>query len=163
MTKTKIAHESFQIEKVYNHSPELVFLAWASSEAKSHWFIGPKDWVLIHRELDFKVGGKEILHGNFGGTLETLYTAHFHDIRPKERIVFDYDMHMNQRIYSSSIATIEIEEIGPKQTKLVFSEQVAFLDGTPGDEGVASRRQGTMDHLNKIIEFLKKQEEGKLV
>ncbi|TGK05216.1 ATPase [Leptospira langatensis] len=162
MVKTKIAHESFQIEKTYNHTPELVFSAWASTEAKSHWFIGPRDWVLIKRELDFKVGGREILHGNFGGTLETLFTAHFHDIIKNERIVFDYDMHMNGKILSSSIASIEIEEIGPKKTRLIFTEQVAFLDGTPGEQGVLSRKNGTMEHLVKIEAFLNKQEEGKL-
>ncbi|MFB5649626.1 SRPBCC domain-containing protein [Leptospira wolffii] len=160
-TLKTIAHENFSIERIYNATAKAVYSAWASSEAKSHWFFGPKEWKLIRRELDFRVGGIEILHGKFGDTMETLYTARFHELLEDTRLVFVYDMHLNGVLYSVSLISVQIENLGPKRTKLVFTEHVAFLDGsTDGAAGVASREAGTAVHLDKLTEYLSELESG---
>jgi hypothetical protein len=48
-----------------------------------------------------------------------------------------------------SLATVELSP-GDRRTRLVFTEQVAFLDGTEGPAGTASREHGTAAHLDRI-------------
>ncbi|TGK10081.1 ATPase [Leptospira fletcheri] len=158
MDPLKIAHESFSIEKIYKAAPNSVFSAWGSLSSKSKWFIGPKDWVQVKRELDFRVGGNEVLQGRFGDRLKTVYTARFHSILPDQRIVFVYDMHLNDAIHSVSLASVEIEGLSGGRTRLTFTEQVAFLDGTPGNEGNVSRKNGTEAHLDRLALFLGEEE-----
>ncbi|AOP36293.1 ATPase [Leptospira tipperaryensis] len=160
MQKLKVAHEIFSIEKIYKSSAESVYSAWSNLESKAQWFIGPGDWSVVKRELDFRVGGKELLHGRFPNGKETLYKAEFYNILPNERIVFVYDMYLSNKIHSVSIASVEIESINPKDTRLTFTEQVAFLDETIGREGLLSRKEGTMAHLDRIVEYLKKSSIG---
>jgi uncharacterized protein YndB with AHSA1/START domain len=149
MKRQAISHGSFSIERRYEARPVDVFHAWSDSELKAKWFIGPEKWRQVRRELDFKVGGTEILHGRFENSLETLFTARYHAIVPNERIVYVYDMHLNQTHHSLSLATVEIQS-APDGAQLLFTEQVAFLDGTNGAEGTRSREHGTAAHLDRL-------------
>jgi uncharacterized protein YndB with AHSA1/START domain len=97
----------------------------------------------------FEPGGTEILHGRFPDGMETLYVARFHAIAENARIVSVYDMHLNGRHHSLSLATVELsQEAGG--TRLVYTEQVAYLDGTNGAEGVAARERGVGVHLGLL-------------
>lgn len=156
MENLKIAHEIFSIERVYKSDPGSVYSAWSNVEAKSNWFIGPGDWSVVQRKLDFRIGGEEILHGRFPNGKETLYKARFSDLIENQRIVFVYDMILSGKIHSVSIASIEIEKVDSSSTKLTFTEQVAFLDQTIGREGVASRKEGTLAHLIRLTDYLEK-------
>jgi uncharacterized protein YndB with AHSA1/START domain len=153
MKRPLIEHGSFSIERTYDALPEDVFAAWADAESKARWFVGPENWAVVRRELDFRIGGHELLHGRFASGRETIYTARFHDIVPDARIVCVYDMHyvMNaeKTHHSVSIATVEFEPLN-KRTRLVYAEQVAFLDGTNGAEGTSSRERGTAVHLERL-------------
>jgi uncharacterized protein YndB with AHSA1/START domain len=149
MKNQPISHGTFSIERRYEALPADVFRAWSDIDLKAKWFIGPEKWSLFRRELDFRVGGSEILHGRFENGRETLYTARYHHIAPNTRIVCVYDMHLNQTHHSLSLATIEIKPV-PNGTRLLFTEQVAFLDGTIGAEGTLSREHGTAAHLDRL-------------
>jgi len=148
MSQPPISHGHFTIERTYEASPAQVFAAWADPAAKARWFIGPQGWSLIRRELDFRVGGEELLHGRYD-TRETVFRARFHEIVPDARIVYVYDMYMNETHHSLSLATVEVR-VARAGTTLTFNEQVAFLDGTDGIEGVASRQHGTGAHLDRL-------------
>jgi uncharacterized protein YndB with AHSA1/START domain len=69
---------------------------------------------------------------------------------PDQRIVYTYDMHMDDKRISVSLATIELEPAG-KGTRLIFTEQGAFLDGY---DIPADREHGTgglLDNLGKEL------------
>jgi len=153
MKSPLIERGSFSIERTYDAPPKDVFAAWSQVEAKARWFVGPENWTLVKRELDFRIGGHELLHGRLASGRDAIYTARFHDIVPDERIVYVYDMHYQMRDdkthLSVSIATAEFEPI-KNQTRLIFTEQVAFLDGTNGTEGTSSREHGTGAHLERL-------------
>jgi uncharacterized protein YndB with AHSA1/START domain len=148
-----IAHGSFSIERTYDASVKDLFAAWSDIESKARWFVGPDNWTLVKRELDFRIGGHELLHGRLASGRDAIYTARFHDIVPDARIVCTYDMHYamhaDKTHLSVSIATVEFESIN-KQTRLLYSEQIAFLDGTNGVEGTSSREHGTAAHLERL-------------
>ncbi|TLZ39803.1 MAG: ATPase [Gammaproteobacteria bacterium] len=150
MTTSPVAHGSFILERSYEASPSQVFAAWADPDLKARWFIGPDDWMPVRRELDLRVGGQELLQGRFAKSgRETLFTARYHDIVKGERLVYVYDMHTAGKLHSTSLATVEMRPRGAG-TQPVFTEQVAFLDGTDGPEGTASRERGTAAHLDRI-------------
>lgn len=154
MKRTNVTHGTFTIDRTYKASPEAVFSAWANLESRAQWFIAPGDWKPIRREMDFRVGGVEVLHGRFGNGYEPLYLSRFHSIVPNQQIVFVYDMHLNGEHHSVSLASVEIEEIGPRETRLIFTEQVAFLDGTTAQEGTRDRDEGTRVLLDQLSAFL---------
>jgi uncharacterized protein YndB with AHSA1/START domain len=163
MKKPLVEHGSFSIERTYDASPKDVFAAWSHAESKARWFVGPENWTVVKRELDFRIGGHELLHGRLASGRDTIYTARFHDIVPDARIVYVYDMHYDMHgdktHLSVSIATVEFEPVN-QQTRLVFAEQVAFLDGTNAVEGTSSREHGTAAHLERLRNHLRPLHKG---
>ncbi|MFL6696838.1 MAG: SRPBCC family protein [Vitreoscilla sp.] len=147
-------HGDFSINRVYDASPADVWAAWTDNATKARWFIGPEGWQQVERTLDLRVGGIEILHGRFAATgAETLFSARYHLIEPQARLVYVYDMHLSGRHHSVSLATVEF--IGdPEGTRLRFTEQVTFVDGTDGRDGTLSRKRGTNAHLDRIASVL---------
>jgi uncharacterized protein YndB with AHSA1/START domain len=144
-------HATFVIERGYDFPPAKVFAAWASREAKARWFAAPaKEWTLKVRELDFRVGGRERLVGTWASGTTSDFDSVYQDIVPGERIVYSYAMHIDDRKISVSLATVEFGPAG-KGTKLILTEQGAFLDGYD-DSG--SRERGTralMDNLDAAL------------
>jgi uncharacterized protein YndB with AHSA1/START domain len=153
MTLHPITHGTLTLERTYDAAPEDVFNAWADAKLKARWFVGPDGWTLTKRELDFRVGGREILHGKFTPGPDTLFTAWYHDIVPDTRIVYAYDMHLDGTYHSASLATVEFQPVS-EGTRLVFTEQVAFLDGTDGTQGTLSRERGSGGLLDQLGAFL---------
>src|SRR5258708_933006 len=122
MTQRSTVHDTFVIKRNLAFKPELVFAAWASTEAKSHWFAGPTGWTAQVRELDFRVGGREQVIGRKADGSLSKFNARYHEIVPNERIVYVYDMGMDDIQTSVSLATIEFK--GHKEgTQLVITEQ----------------------------------------
>src|SRR5690349_3185660 len=149
MNSFDIHHGHFVIEREFAKPPSRVFAAWADINQKARWFIGPETWSLVNRTLDFVAGGEEILHGRFENGMETYFKARYHQITENQRIVYVYDMHSNGKFHSVSLATVEFIPSGTG-TKMKFSEQVSFLDGTPADKGIASRQCGTSTHFDRL-------------
>lgn len=146
MTDRSIVHATFVVERTYDASPSRVFAAWTSREAKGKWFIGPDEWKKSDHKLDFRVGGQESLSGGPPGGPVYSYRATFQDIVPDNRIVTTYDMLMGDQRISVSVATIELTPAGTG-TRLVLTEQGAFLDGLDTPQ---QREQGTNDLLDNL-------------
>jgi len=144
--KRAVVHGTFRIERSYDATPERVFQAFAQPESKAKWFSGPQEWIARKREFDFRVGGREILSGGPEGETPHTFDARYFDIIPNQRIVYAYDMYVGERKLSVSLATIELEAQG-KRTRLVMTEQGAYLDGV---EYGSQRERGTKDLLEKL-------------
>lgn len=153
MMERSATHGTFVIERVYEAAPARVFKAWANPAAKASWFVGPASWQLIERAMDFRVGGTERLSGRHGTGTVTTFDAYYHDIVPDQRIVYSYDMHLDRTHISVSLATVELNADGAG-TRLVFTEQAAFLDGYD-DSG--SRERGTTILLDQLGAELQRQ------
>jgi uncharacterized protein YndB with AHSA1/START domain len=97
--------------------------------------------------MDFRVGGRERVKGGFEGGATTTFDAVYHDIVPRERIVYAYEMHLDDRKLSVSLATLQIKPEGGGRTRLLVDEQGAFLDGY---DDAGSRERGTSDLLDKL-------------
>lgn len=148
MTTRPVVHGSFTIERTYQAPVTRVYAAWADLETKARWFIGPPErWQLVQRELDFRVGGRELLRGQLAGGRATLFTASYHAIVPNERLIYAYDMHVDAQHLSVSLATVEFAATSAGGTRMTFTEQAAFLDG---EDGPRSRERGTDEHFERL-------------
>ena len=150
MTERSAVHSTFAIERTYDASPTRVFDAWADPAAKRRWFGGsePPD-----HELDFRIGGKEVNRGGPPGGPVYTYEALYYDIVPGERIVYAYEMYMDDTRISVSVATVEFSPAGTG-TRLLFTEQGAFLDGHDTPE---QREHGTRGLLEKLGDTLERE------
>jgi uncharacterized protein YndB with AHSA1/START domain len=150
MTERNVSHATFTIEREYAASPARVFAAWANLDQKRQWFAGPPDWIHAGHSLDFRVGGRESEGGGPKGGPMSRYDALYWDIVPNERIVSTYDMHLDDTRISVSLATVELKPQGAG-TRLVYTEQGAFLDGFDGADG---RKEGMEIVLGQLGAYL---------
>jgi uncharacterized protein YndB with AHSA1/START domain len=148
-----VAHGVFTLERTYpSVTPQRVFDAFASIEGKNGWFTAPNDnWTIAERTMDFQVGGRERLVGKWASGLVTAFDALYFDIIPGERIVYTYEMHLDGRKISVSLATFEFKAAPGGGTRLIHTEQGAFLDGYD-DNG--SREEGSREIMAKLTAYL---------
>jgi uncharacterized protein YndB with AHSA1/START domain len=142
-----VVHGAFHLERAYDATADEVYKALSDEAAKGRWFYGPQGWRPIERFMDFRVGGRERVKGGFEGGATTTFDAIYHDIVPRERIVYTYEMRLDDRKISVSLATLQIKPVGERRTKLLVDEQGAFLDGY---DDAGSRERGTGDLLDKL-------------
>ena len=155
MTTRSVVHASFTIIRAYDATPARVFQAFADEKAKDKWFAGPGKWTLVSRSFDFREGGIETLAGRWESGMVTRFDCVYRDIvSPTEngegRIIYTYNMFVDDRKISVSQAAIEIRPEG-KGTKFVLTEYGDYLDGY---DDAGSREHGTnllMDALGKSL------------
>jgi uncharacterized protein YndB with AHSA1/START domain len=152
MTERSVTHATFAVERTYEASPARVFAAWADPAAKARWF-GNTGGESSEFELDFQVGGREFSRGTAPNGQAYTYEARYQDIVPDERIVYAYDMHLEDARISVSLGTVELKPEGDG-TRLTYTEQGAFLDGLDTAE---QREQGTGGLLDALGEELQRE------
>ena len=147
-----VVHAAFTLERIYDAPVERVYLALSNEAAKAKWFGGSDgQWRQIERSMDFRVGGRERLKGRWESGIVSTFDAVYHDIVPNERVVYTYEMHLDDRKISVSLATMQIAPAGPGRATLKVTEQGAFLDGF---DDAGSRERGTGFLLDKLGESL---------
>ena len=147
-----VVHAIFSLERTYPASRARVWKALTDEAAKAKWFTGtPGDWELLERQMDVRVGGRERLKGRWQGGLTSTFDATYLDVEEEERLVYVYEMTMDERKISVSLATMQLKA-APGGTTLTVTEQGAFLDGY---DDAGSREQGTnflLDALGAAVQ-----------
>lgn len=150
MTRRSVVHASFTIDRTYPAAPSRVFAAFADAQTKQRWQACDPSWKTEHYSLDFRVGGGEVIKvGPPGGPLH-ICVARYHEITPDERIVYVYDMWLDEQQISTSLATIEIRREAAG-ARLILTEQGAFYDGY---DGADEREEGTRVGLDRLAGML---------
>lgn len=156
MSRDRVIHDTFTLERTFDAPPERVFAALSDAAFKARWFSGPHDaWTEIERSFDFRVGGRERVAGRHAIGLTSIFDAVYFDIVPNERVVYAYEMTVNGRKISTSLATFEILPDGAR-TRLVLTEQGAYFADPEMDEyapngPAASRVEGTKGLLDRMV------------
>jgi len=140
-----VTHATFVIERTYPVSPARVFAAFADPAIKARWF-GADTVSTVEYTLDFRVGGREISRGTQSDGHTYAYDALLQDIVPNARIVSTYEMHLDDARISVSVATVELKP-EDAATRLVFTEQGAYLDGLDTPQ---QREHGTRELLEAL-------------
>ena len=146
-----VVHATFRIERTYPASKAQVFKALTDPAAKAKWFTGGNGYTLLAREMDVRPGGREHLKGRWDSGVVSSFDAVYHDVVADERIVYAYEMHLDERKISVSLATFELKPAGTG-THLVMTEQGAFLDGY---DDAGSRERGSNFLLDALGNSLK--------
>ena len=146
MSERTVTHATFAVERSYAVPPARVFEAWADPVAKARWF-GGDDW---DHELDFSVGGREVSTGTMEGTsLHLRRPLSGHRPGRADRLLV---RSAHGRGPDLGLAGDGRAHAGGEGTKLVFTEQGAFLDGL---DDPSQRENGTgslLDALGKELE-----------
>jgi uncharacterized protein YndB with AHSA1/START domain len=147
-----VVHATFHLERTYDAPVARVWAAITDEAAKSKWFGGaPGQWELLERQMDVRVGGRERLRGRWEGGVVSTFDATYHDVIPNERLVYTYEMHLDDNKISVSLATMQLKaEVG--KTTVMVTEQGAFLDGY---DDAGSREHGTGQLLDALGASLK--------
>ncbi len=147
-----VVHATFHLARTYDAPVARVWNALTDEAAKQKWFCGtPGQWELLERYTDVRIGGKERAKGRWEGGVVSTFDAIYHDVIPNERLVYSYEMHLDEKKISVSLATMQLTSEGGKTT-LKVTEQGAFLDGY---DDAGSREHGTGQLLDALGASLK--------
>lgn len=150
MSLNRVAHDELVIERTLKAPPERVFAAWADPEKKRRWFAEGEPFVLEVFEADFREGGFERSRFRVRNGPEMTNETYYHEIIENRRVIQSYAMTLGGKRISVSLATLELAPAA-EGTRLKFTEQAAFLEGS---DGVERRRDGwnvLLDRLTSLI------------
>jgi uncharacterized protein YndB with AHSA1/START domain len=153
MTTASPTSGSFTINRHFKHDVAKVFAAFSNPATKAKWFTGPMGGEALERVIEVKTGGSEVLKFKHPSGMVTHFIAKYHAVEPGKRIVYSYDLMIDGKHHSTSLAVVEFTATG-KNTDMIFTEFVAWHDGTGRDAGLASREKGTSWQFDKIVEVL---------
>ncbi|MBO9708384.1 MAG: SRPBCC family protein [Caulobacter sp.] len=150
MTERSVVHATFAIDRIYEAKPARVFKAFSDPDIRDRWFVRPHNWPVAEYSYDFRVGGQEKGRFSPNGTMIVLNETTYWDIVPDARIIFAYAMYIDGKRISVSVATVEFKP-APNGTRLIYTEQGAFLDGY---DIPAQREEGCRDLYERLAEEL---------
>ena len=145
-------HATFVIERSYPVPVSAVWHALSNNEARDQWFGGGPEFDVQEKSHDFRVGGHGVEAGQWRGGPSSRFLSTYTDIVNQQRMVFTYDMWVDDRHMSTSLTTIVVEPDGDG-TRLTYTEQGVHLDGLDTVDG---REEGTRGLLDKLGSFLEK-------
>jgi uncharacterized protein YndB with AHSA1/START domain len=96
------------------------------------------------------LGGRTIEEGQWHAGPRSRFAATYTDIVEHQRIVFTYDMWVNDRHMSTSITTIVLEP-DSDATRLTYTEQAVHFDGLDTVEGREEGTRGLLDNLGALL------------
>lgn len=144
-THTPSTRTDFVIERDFAAPPSAVFRAWADPEAKRRWSDCHAEHTTEYH-LDFRPYGRETHRVDYpDGRVQRIEKVFF-DIVEARRIVFAYDIRVDDRRCSVSLVTVEFDE-GPRGTRMTYTEQLTYLDG---HEDRAQRLRGTEEGFERL-------------
>ena len=148
----RLARSGFTLIRDYPAPNERVRAAFSNEDEKRSWWgagdaIEAGEWA-----FDFRLGGHDVAEGKFHNGPVSRYEATYTDIVEHVRIVTTYDMWIDGVHMSTSVASLELEQItdGTRFTHVehgVFFDQF-WADGPNREKGT----RGLLDALGRYLE-----------
>lgn len=151
MKNQPVDHATFVVERMLPGRPPHAFRFWSEFDLKRKWTSCHPDWIVLEDSLDFRIGGSEVVRWRTTEGEMRGFRAHYFDIVPGERIIYAYEMTLDARRLSVSLATVVFAADGA-QTRVTFTEQAAVLDVGAGLEMRASGTGSGFDRLAAVME-----------
>lgn len=148
--KVVVEHGQFTVSRIYPVPPARVFFAFSDKDMKRRWLVEGEGWEVFEFTSDFRVGGADLSRFRFQDGPEIRNDTQFQDIVPDRRIAFTYRMAIGPKVLSASLVTVEFEAEGGG-TKMTYTEQGAYFDGTDSAKG---REEGTIYLMGRLGEAL---------
>jgi uncharacterized protein YndB with AHSA1/START domain len=143
-------HATFVVERNYSAAVSAVWHALSDNDARDEWFGGGPEFEAHEKSHDFRVGGHAAEEGQWHGGPRSRFQSTYTDIVDQQRIVFTYDMWLDDRHISTSLTTIVVEPDGDG-TRLTYTEQGVHFDGLDSVEGREEGTRGLLDNLGSVL------------
>ena len=143
-------HATFVIERTYPVPLTAVWHALSDNDARDQWFGGGAEFAAHEKSHDFRVGGQATEEGQWHGGPRSRFRSTYTDIVDQQRIVFTYDMWVDDRHISTSLTTIAVQAQG-NGTDLTYTEQAVHLDGLDSVQGREAGTRGLLDNLGSFL------------
>ncbi len=150
VTERSQTHATFVIERTYPVPVEAVWHALSDNDARDQWFGAGEAFDVQEKTHEFRVGGHGTEEGQWHGGPRSLFTSTYTDIVDLQRVVFTYDMWVEERHLSTSLTTIVLEPDGD-HTRLTYTEQGVHFDGLDSPEGREEGTKGLLDQLGAYL------------
>lgn len=143
-------HATFVLERNYPVPARAVWHALSDNDARDHWFGGGDAFAVREKSHDFRVGGHGVEDGQWHGGPTSRFVSTYTDIVEEQRMVFSYDMWVDDRHMSTSLTTITLTP-DADGTRLTYTEQGVHLDGLDSAEGREEGTGGILDNLGAFL------------
>jgi uncharacterized protein YndB with AHSA1/START domain len=143
-------HATFVIERSYPAPVDAVWHALSDNEARDQWFGGGAEFDVDEKSHEFRVGGHGVEAGQWRGGPTSRFVSTYTDIVDEQRMVFAYEMWVDDRHISTSLTTIVVKP-DADGTLLTYTEQGVHLDGLDTVEGREEGMRGILDHLGSFL------------
>ena len=150
VTERSQIHATFVIERIYPVPVEAVWHALSDNDVRDQWFGAGDAFDVQEKSHEFRVGGHGIEQGQWHGGPRSRFTSTYTDIVDLQRVVFTYDMWVEERHMSTSLTTIVLEPDGD-HTRLTYTEQGVHFDGLDSPEGREEGTKGLLDQLGAYL------------
>jgi uncharacterized protein YndB with AHSA1/START domain len=144
------AHATFVIERSYPAPVAEVWHALTDNAARDHWFGGGAEFEVHEKSHEFRVGGRAIEAGQWRNGPTSRFESTYTDVVDQYRLVFTYDMWVNDQHMSTSLTTIVVEPDGD-ETRLTYTEQGVHFEGLDTVEGREEGTKGLLDNLGAFL------------
>jgi uncharacterized protein YndB with AHSA1/START domain len=151
-----VLHNTFVIEKDYPKAPDKVFAAFRDPAKKKRWYAAGGAHDVVSYNLDFRVGGAEVLVGKMkpgtpiAGQVLT-WAQTYLDIAENRRIVFCQTLDVSERRISAALITADFVTQGA-ECRLVFTHQAAFFEPSDGPQMREHGWRVLLDQLANSLE-----------
>ncbi|MBG1233696.1 SRPBCC domain-containing protein [Aestuariivirga litoralis] len=143
----------FSFTRAFSKSPREVFECFTNLELRKQWFKGPPDGIELSRQLNARVGGHEELKVKWANGMLTHFVCTFHAVQPGERLVYNYDLFIDEKLYSTSLGDVVLKAVG-LGTAMIFTEMTTYYGDADVPEQDASRIRGTEHHFDGLVKLV---------
>jgi uncharacterized protein YndB with AHSA1/START domain len=153
MAESTVLHDTFVIERRYPQARTRVFGYLSDPAKKQRWYGGAGEGARF--EMDFRVGGSEVstlimdASTPFPGA-ELANAGAFQDILQDVRVVLTTSQTLAGRRITTSLITFELFDDG-EGTRLVFTHQACFYEGSGGPDMRAAGWRHLLDRLGQVM------------
>ena len=104
-----VVHGVFTVRRSFAASPAQVYRALSDKGPRRAGSGAREGFVALEREMDVRPGGRERVKGRWPSGMVTTFDAVYFDVVADERLVYAYEMCLDDRKISVSLATLQIE------------------------------------------------------
>jgi len=146
MTEHQVFHDTIQINKAFEASPDRVFAAMSDPRAREQWAPPSENDVVTYLESDFRVGGRDVSMCGPKDNPVFRVEAHYRDIVENRRLLFTETISHDERKLSVSLITVIFLPEG-EGTRLQLTVQIAACDSPDMIEGCKAGMSTALDNL----------------
>jgi len=150
MSQRTLTHGTIVMERTFKASPQRVFAAWESVDARRRWAAPTPDVRLEYVEADFREGGRDIARCIGNGQPIWEATVHYLDIQRDRRIVFSELVTGDGKRESAAMVGVELWTAS-EGAHLYLTLQITAFDGAPMLEGYEFGWNAALDNLAKEL------------